>query len=278
MTDPLAACLNGSLRPELAIARLLLDGETPEAICARVEAARSDSAGWAELDRLASNPDTLRRLRRMLEAAGVDHAEPATPAAIAALFDGAVAISPEASVAFYSLGDPERLAATTEEIVAWLMQKDLLRPGTDVLDLGCGIGRIAAAIARYVRTVHAIDSSGGMVAEARRRCAGIPNATVALTRGSDLSGIGKGSFDLILAVDSFPYLVQAGVAQRHLLDARRILRPGGALVALNLAYAPDLGRADARAWATSIGYELEAPTASPFTLWDGLPFIFRWSA
>lgn len=276
--DPLAACLTGELRPGLAIARLLLRGETPEAIRSRVEGARTSGGAWAALDRLTSDRVTLARLRGMLEAARVDHAEPATPAAIAALFDSAVAVSPEASVAFYSLGDPERLAAATEEVVSWLRREQLLRLGMDVLDLGCGIGRIALAIAPHVRSVHGTDSSARMIAEARRRCAGVPNMTLAVTEGRDLTGIGDACFDMILAVDSFPYLVQAGIAQRHLQDARRVLKSGGAVVALNLSYGSDHGRADATRWAETLGYELDVPAASPFTLWDALPFIFRLAA
>ena len=37
-------------------------------------------------------------------------------------------------------------------------------------------------------------------------------------------------------MDSFPYLMQAGVAERHVAEAARMLRPGGALAILNLSY------------------------------------------
>ena len=72
-------------------------------------------------------------------------------------------------MAAYSLGDTAVLAAATDEIVAWLVAMDLIGPDSDVLDFGCGIGRIAAAVAPRVRSVIGLDLSPGMIAEARRR-------------------------------------------------------------------------------------------------------------
>ena len=81
--------------------------------------------------------------------------------------------SPEASVALYSLGDPAILAAATEEIVAWLVAERLLPADADVLDLGCGIGRVGG-VAPRCRSVLGLDVSAGMVAEATRRLLACP--------------------------------------------------------------------------------------------------------
>ena len=98
------------------------------------------------------------------------------------------------------------------------------------------------------------------------------------TPGTGLAGPAA-AFDLILAVDSFPYLVAAGgdVADRHLADAARLLRPGGALAILNLSYRgdPGLDRADAARWAAEGGWTLAADGGAPFALWDGLAFLLR---
>ena len=97
------------------------------------------------------------------------------------------------------------------------------------------------------------------------------------TSGHDLSMFDDASFDLVYAVDSFPYLVQAGVAEAHVAGAARVLRPGGALAVLNLSYRCDLDldRADAARWAGAHGLVLEAAGATPFALWDGVAFVFR---
>ena len=81
----------------------------------------------------------------------------------------------------------------------------------------------------------------------------------------------------MLAIDSFPYMVQAAVAARHVTDAGRILRPGGALAILNLSYRNDDDQdlADARDWAAATGLRLEVADPRPFRLWDGSGYVLR---
>ncbi len=211
------------------------------------------------------------------------HASGATPGAgvarIAAFFDRAVAHSPEASVALYSLGDPAILAAATAEIAGWLEARAMLPAGVDVLDLGCGIGRVAAVLAPRCRSVVGLDVSAGMVAEARRRHAGLAGVRFERTNGQDLAAQPDAAFDLVLAIDSFPYIVQTGpeTADRHVADAARLLRPGGALCILNLSYRDDpaLDLADAVRWAAAYGFRLEVADTRPFVLWDGTAYVLR---
>src|SRR5262249_3900326 len=68
-------------------------------------------------------------------------------------FDQAVRRSPERSVALYSHGDPDLLRAATDAVVTRLRDWGLVRRGARVLDLGCGIGRVAAALAPEVGEV-----------------------------------------------------------------------------------------------------------------------------
>jgi SAM-dependent methyltransferase len=200
-------------------------------------------------------------------------------AVIAGFFDDAVRHSPEASVALYSLGDPLILAAATAEIVAWLHAEGLLPPGADVLDVGCGIGRVAAALAPRCRSVLGLDVSAGMVGEARRRLADHPNVRISLTSGEDLDAVETAAFDLVLAIDSFPYIVQTGpeTALRHVRGAARALRPGGALCILNLSFRcdPAQDRADAIGWAADSGMHMTHDGGRPFRLWDGTAFVLR---
>src|SRR3954469_25879267 len=44
-----------------------------------------------------------------------------------------------------------------------------VQPGERVLDVGCGLGTLAAAAAQKGATVTGVDLAAGMVAEARRR-------------------------------------------------------------------------------------------------------------
>ncbi len=275
-------CLGGRISPQVAVARMLLAG--------------SDAAGILEaLDRAGAAPEieAMRALvaarRGQLDAlaaevaatAAAHNAAGATPgegvARIAAFFDRAVQHSPEASVALYSLGDPTILAAATREIVDWLASERLLRPDADVLDLGCGIGRVAGALASRCRSVLGVDVSPGMVEEAGRRLAALPNVSVRRTGGEDLDWLEPAAFDLVLAIDSFPYIVQTGAAtaSRHVEGAARALRSDGALCILNLSYRNDAGadRADVAGWAKATGLRVGHNGGRPFRLWDATAFV-----
>lgn len=274
MPDPVALFLAGRISAPVALARLVLDGASDVAIAARLD---GDPRAGALRLLWAERRAAVAALRSMLAQAGVDHAGSTDPAAVAALFDRAVSRAPEASVAAWSLGDPAILAQATEELVAWLAREALIGPNRDVLDLGCGIGRVAAALAPRVRSVLGLDVSAGMIEEARLRHPCVPGLRFDVTSGADFSALPGGAFDLVLAVDSFPYLVQAGVAEAHLRDAARLLRPGGAVAILNLSYRgdPEADRADAGRWAAAYGFALIRDGEAPFRLWDGTAYVLR---
>lgn len=278
-----ADCLAGHISPEVAIARLLLAGATAQGVLDALDAHRSDNPRWSAMRTLATaRAGALDRLAAEVRDTHAGHSASAGTAEaglqqIAAFFDRAVSHSPEASVALYSLGDPAILAAATAEVVAWLDAQGLLPPGADVGDVGCGIGRMAGALAGRCRSVLGLDVSGAMVAEARRRHAGQPHLRFEQTAGHGLD-LPAQSLDLVLAVDSFPYIVQAGpdVARRHVTGAAHALRPGGALAVLNLSYRgdPAADRADAAAWADAAGLRW-TDHGTPFRLWDGSAHVFR---
>ena len=269
--SPIALCLEGRLPPALALARLILQGLSPDEIGPLLPPHSTLAALYR-----AQRPN-LDALAAMLRDSGTDHDRTGdgAVAAIAAMFDRAVALAPEASVAAYSLGDPVLLAATTAEVVDWLLARGYAGTESDVLDLGCGIGRVAGALAPRVRSILGLDVSEGMVAEARRRHAH-PALRFAVTNGLPPTGLPEESFDLVLAVDSFPYLVQAGIAEAHVGEAARLLRPGGWLVILNLSYRDAAADgADAAAWAERFGMALLRTGEQPFQLWDGAATVLR---
>ncbi len=283
LDQPIRDCLAERISPEVAVARMLLTGVAAEGIVASLAQHRPgpDDARWTAMARLVEGRGAaLDRLAAEVAATGAQHDASGDDglARIAAFFDRAVAHSPEASVALYSLGDPAILAQATSEIVGWLRSNQLLHAEADVLDLGCGIGRIAAAVAPLCRSVLGLDVSAGMVAEARRRAA-LANVRFDQTAGRDLDALPGGAFDLVLAIDSFPYIVQAGpdVVGRHVAGAARVLRPGGALVVLNFSYRGDRAadRADAAALAAAHGFALEQDGIAPFGVWDGTAFVLR---
>jgi SAM-dependent methyltransferase len=195
------------------------------------------------------------------------------------LFDRLVSTNAEASVALYSLGEPGLLHAATAEVVELLENLELLGPQRQVLDIGCGIGRMAQALAGRVAAITGIDVASGMIEAARQRCAGLPNVTLLPTSGRDLSPFPAASFDLVLAIDAMPYLYRAGSAlvAAHFTDVARVLRPGGDFVILNLSYRGDLelDRQDACRLGEAVGLRVLRNGTSDLRLWDGTTFHLR---
>jgi SAM-dependent methyltransferase len=197
--------------------------------------------------------------------------------AIRRQFDSAVALAPEASVALYCLGAADILDRATDEIVSRLAEWDLVRSDSTVLDIGCGIGRIERALAPRVGEIVGIDVSSGMVEEAQRRCRDLANVAFAQCTGRDLTEHPDGAFDVVLAVDSFPYLYAADpeIVTRHLQDCARVLRPNGTVVILNFSYRGDVeaDRRDIERLGGANGFLIRRAGTRDFSLWDGLTFL-----
>lgn len=283
LQTPLARYLDGEISGEILLMHFVLQlGEVP-ALISILDGLAAALPKRRELARLvtlaAANADRLSQITA-LEQSGLVKIPPAGRdgvAAIRAQFDEAVRIAPEASVALYSLGSSEILDRASNEIVTRLAEWGLLQPDLAVLDIGCGIGRIERALAPHVGTITAIDVSCGMIDEARRRCGGLANVSFAPCNGRDLAGFADWSFDLVLAVDSFPYLFAAdpAIAVRHLRDAARILRPGGALAILNFTYRGDdeADRSEIARLAQTNGFAVRRMGTRDYELWDGLTFL-----
>jgi SAM-dependent methyltransferase len=195
------------------------------------------------------------------------------------LFDWSVQQSEEASVALYSLGSPAVLADATAEVVSLLSSWGLLCPDRTVLQIGCGIGRFEVAIAPLVRVAIGLDVSQKMIDAAARRCDGLGNVRLLKTDGRDLASIATGSVDLVYAVDTFPYLVQAGreVVATHVAESRRVLRHGGELVILNFSYRDDPGAdtEDVMRLSAANGFTVLVAGQRPFRLWNGAAYRLR---
>ncbi|MFL6202684.1 MAG: class I SAM-dependent DNA methyltransferase [Thermoanaerobaculia bacterium] len=276
-------CLEGEASPPISLARLLLAMD-------RVEDVEELLRYLGEEGVVAEMARLLRGHRAGCEDAAVilhDHPDVARTRLSAAeaiedcrdFFDRAVTLNEEASVAAYSLGDPALLDAYTAEILDLLESWQVLGPERDVLEIGCGIGRIQAALAPRVRESHGVDISGNMIAAARRRCAGLANVRLERCSGKDLAGFADRRFDLVLAADSFPYIYQGGreLVSTHFDEIARVLRPGGDFVLLNYSYRASRqadGR-DVERLCRSSGLELLVAGSQPFRLWDGEAYHIR---
>ncbi len=105
---------------------------------------------------------------------------------------------------------------------------DALGPcrGLRVLDLGCGKGRFAAKMAGAGAEVVGLDLSEAMLSDA-------PDDSFARVRGSARRlPFGSESFDAVAAVEVVEHL-PARAVDEVLVEARRVLRPGGLVAVLD---------------------------------------------
>jgi SAM-dependent methyltransferase len=294
VADVLARYFGGEISAPVTLMQLLIETEDADSVRATVDAAGRDlertSPGSANHRRarelaqlMKANAAGCERIAAMLRA-DVDSAKPARSveegiAFSERLFDWSVQQSEEASVALYSLGNPELLQRATDEIVARLRTWGLITGDTDLLDIGCGIGRLLVALAPYVASATGIDVSAEMVKVAKRRSAGFKNVTVLKGDGRGLTGIADASFDLAIAVDSFPYLRQSGYAlvEHFVAESARVLRPRGELVILNYSYSEDSDAdvGEVRSLAAQNGFQLVQVGERTFEMWDAVAYRLR---
>ncbi len=292
----LARCLSGSLSPAVALMQLLIDTENAAAVRATIDelalrvanvSRATDSLVRDRVDDLTQlmveNELGCERIAEMLRS-NMDSPEmaPTVEAGIAfceRLFDWSVQQSEEASVALYSLGNPTLLERATSEIVAQLDAWHVLGKTKTVLDLGCGIGRIACAIAPKVREIHGIDVSRGMINIALRRCEPLTNVHLLKSTGHDLREFSDEWFDTVIAVDTFPYINQSGAAlvESHFSETKRVLKENGDLVIFNYSYRgdDDADRHDVRRLAAEYGFGVVVAGEHPFSIWNGSAFHLR---
>src|SRR3546814_3889845 len=128
-----------------------LEGDAPRlAMTLRNARRHADPATARRMQTLATTVEENRSgfaLVRQLLQSGIDHGQAASPeegiAAVRSMFDRLAERSPEAGVALYSLGDARTLDAATAEVVAAMRARTAIA-GRDLLDIGCGYGRLAA--------------------------------------------------------------------------------------------------------------------------------------
>lgn len=103
------------------------------------------------------------------------------------------------------------------EAVDWLVG----RPGSTVLELGAGTGKLTAGLVAAGHDVHATDPDPAMLEILRER---VPEARASVTAAEEIP-LGDRSVDVVVAAQAFHWFDH----ERALPEIARVLRPGGCL-------------------------------------------------
>jgi cyclopropane fatty-acyl-phospholipid synthase-like methyltransferase len=258
--------------PNIELVQLFAASHSAKAARARLAAMLEDPDTQGKAERMLSlwrsHPGAFERVRKIdaIARQGSPWSD---------VFDAAAAIDPCTAVALYSLGDASLLHEATQELVDTMRGWGVLDAGAIVLDFGCGTGRISAAIAPHVGRVLGIDASPRMVDVARAAVARHANAAV--IQADALSALRGDSFDVVLAIDSMPYVVLAGGADAFWEDVAALLTPGGIFLVMNYSYRDDPVRdgEDVRAFAGRHGFRVARCGTQDLSHWDGRAFLLH---
>jgi SAM-dependent methyltransferase len=152
---------------------------------------------------------------------------------------------PNAEEIFWALG--------RDDLNGLLTSLDLsIEPGDDVVEIGCGVGRLTRVIAERARSVRALDVSAEMLAVARRENAHLDNVEWLQGDGISLTGIDSGSADLVVSHVVFQHIPDPAVTLGYVREIGRVLRSGGR-AAIQVSNNPEAHR-----WVLSRSHRLKA--------------------
>src|SRR5262245_11332864 len=131
--------------------------------------------------------------------------------------------------AFYAQTPEENRLLSGDGLLELLRTRELIErhapaPPAVALDVGGAAGVYALWLAERGYTVHLVDASPRLVAEAQRRGAGkLASCQVGDARKLELA---DQSVDVMLMLGPLYHLTEAADRARALAEARRVLRPG----------------------------------------------------
>ena len=131
--------------------------------------------------------------------------------------------------ALWEKGDFTRIAESMRESGEALVATLGIRPGMDVLDLGCGDGTTAVPEAQIGANVLGVDIAENLVAAgtARAQRFGLANLRFQQGDATDLNELADDSFDLVVSIFGAMFAPRPfDVAQ----EVVRVTRPGGRIV------------------------------------------------
>jgi SAM-dependent methyltransferase len=102
-----------------------------------------------------------------------------------------------------------------------------ISPRDDVLEIGCGVGRLTRPIAARARQVHALDISAEMIERARKHHPTAQNIHWLVNDGRSLAPVGDRAVDLVISHVVFQHIPDPRITLGYVTEMGRTLRPGG---------------------------------------------------
>ena len=96
----------------------------------------------------------------------------------------------------------------------------------NVLEIGCGIGRILIPMRKIFGNVTGIDISSEMVLLGQKYVKDIPNCIIVENNGIDLSEFKDNSFDFCYSFIVFQHIPEKKIVQNYISEVSRVLKSG----------------------------------------------------
>jgi SAM-dependent methyltransferase len=97
----------------------------------------------------------------------------------------------------------------------------------DVVEIGCGMGRLTRALKARAATVRALDVSGEMLERARAHNDGLAGVEWLQCDGRTITGVADASADGVFSHVVFQHVPDAAITLGYVAEMGRVLRPGG---------------------------------------------------
>jgi ubiquinone/menaquinone biosynthesis C-methylase UbiE len=136
--------------------------------------------------------------------------------------------------------EESQVRSSVQGCVRDLIELARITPQDDVLEIGCGVGRVGRELAAHCRSWTGCDVSANMLAYARERLKGIENFRLMPLRRGGLGEFEAGSFDVVFATNMLGHLDEID-RWMYVEEAFRVLRPGGRLSIDNIDLESDAG-------------------------------------
>ena len=153
------------------------------------------------------------------------------------------------------------LRSSVENCLRNLLELARISREDDVLEIGCGVGRVGRELQAHCKSWTGCDISTKMLEYAEERLRGIDNIRLVPLRRGGLREFKARSFDVVFATNMLGHLDEID-RWRYVEEAFRVLRPGGRLSIDNIDLESDAGWTmftnDARAFG-----EVERPPYIP---------------